>query len=157
MVGSQASYVFEDLDYVQRSISNLTETGLESFKKHPLSYILDKLQYIAEASETATRLTTYVKARDTLAAQRSDGKVILDDKRHAALTSRNVTIDFAKAETSPRKANRVFAFANAAVMHGDDDKKKIYRDLHDCEKETYWYFGDRVHIPKSMDIGIRLT
>lgn len=210
--GSQASFVSQDVDYVQRSISDITETSWESFKKHPLSYILDKMQYIAEASETATRLTTYVRARDALAKQRADGKATIDDKRRAALTSRNATIDFSRAGTSTRKANRVFAFANAAVqdfalqaqtfspaqiqkaingnkqaqqqifsaafrlvlmgivptllqfalMHRDDDKKKQYKNLHDWEKETYWYlpipgFEIPFRIPKSMDIGVRLT
>ena len=44
-----------------------------------------------------------------------------------------------------------------ALMHGDDDKKKIYRNLQNWEKETYWYLGDTFRIPKSMDIGIRMT
>ena len=205
--GSQASFVSQDVDYVQRSISDITETSWESVKKHPLSFVLDKMQYIAEASETATRLTTYVRARDALAKQRADGKATIDDKRRAALTSRNATIDFSRAGTSTRKANRVFAFANAAVqdwalqaqtfspaqiqkaingnkqaqqqifsaavrlflmgviptvlqfvlMHSDDEKEKQYKNLHDWEKETYWYLGDKIRIPKSMDIGVRLS
>ena len=42
-----------------------------------------------------------------------------------------------------------FAFA-----HGNDDRKKEYKQAPDCKKEAYWIFGG-VRVPKGMDFGMR--
>ena len=115
--GSQSAFVSEDVDYTQRSIDKITGgSNWQQFKNKPFSKTLDTIQKIAEYSEYATRLSNYKQAVKNLAKQRADGKATVDDKKRAALESRNASIDFAKAGTSMRYINKVILFSNAAVQ-----------------------------------------
>ena len=140
--GSQSAFVSEDVDYTQRAIDDITGgSNWQQFKNKPFSKALDTIQKIAEYSEYATRLSNYKQAVKNLAKQRADGKATVDDKKRAALESRNASIDFAKAGTSMRHINKVILFSNAAVQGLALDAKtfdirKLFRS---SEERKEWF------------------
>ena len=104
--GAQASFVSEDVDYVQRSINSAT-TGKR------FSGVLDAFQKFSEFSENVTRLTSYKAAKANLAKAGVTGTT---GKELAALAAREASIDFSKAGRSMRTINKGVVFANAAVQ-----------------------------------------
>lgn len=117
--GAQASFVSQDVDYIQRSINEATMTLKQRHFKRGVSgffsQVLDDFQKISEFTENITRLTSYKLAKNQLAKQHG-GKADVTDKKLAALAAREASIDFSKAGISTRKLNRYVLFANAAVQ-----------------------------------------
>ena len=102
-----ASYTTLNLDFAaDNPFRDLADSYLHNkhigknplpFIINPFSAVLEGLQRVAEHGEQAVRLANYRAARDALAKQRADGKATVEDKRKAALISREASIDFAGA------------------------------------------------------------
>ena len=90
--GAQASFVSEDVDYIQRSINAAT-----SGKR--FNGVLDTFQKFSEFSENVTRLASYKVAKANLAKA---GKTSVTGKQLAALAAREASIDFSKAGRATR-------------------------------------------------------
>lgn len=117
--GAQASFVSEDVDYIQRSINDAT-IG-DSLKarlnrvasRNFFSATLDEFQRLSEFTENITRVASYKMAKEALAKA---GKTGTTGKQLAALAAREASIDFSKAGRSTRALNKAVLFANAAVQ-----------------------------------------
>lgn len=104
--GAQASFVSEDVDYIQRSIDTAT-------RGKRFSGVLDAFQKFSEFSENVTRLASYKVAKANLAKA---GKTGVTGKQLAALAAREASVDFSKAGRATRTLNKGVIFANAAVQ-----------------------------------------
>lgn len=116
--GSQSGFITEDIESAGRSIRDLTKgTRKQRYtSREAFSQLMDDIGRLAEVSEYTTRLSTYKTSKTKLASQRTNGVATLEDKRNAALMSRDASIDFAKAGRSGRLLNRFVLFSNAALQ-----------------------------------------
>lgn len=122
--GAQASFVSEDVDYIQRSID--TATNGKRF-----SGVLDTFQKLSELSENVTRLTSYKVAKANLAKA---GKTGVTGKQLAALAAREASVDFSKAGRATRTLNKAVIFTNAAVQ-GINQWVEAFRELRKGNKK----------------------
>lgn len=96
----QSTMVGLDRDYTNASIQELIKKSAWQ-KYNPI----EVLRGFSEAIETATRLGEYNRAR-------SKGASMGD----AALSARDITLDFSKRGTWGKEANKIIAFFNAAIQ-----------------------------------------
>ena len=117
--GTQSGFLTETADTTGRKIEQL---GLgsrgEEYRKSPyraMRQLWRGFCAVAEATENATRYSTFKHSKAELAKQHGGTASILD-KKLAALAARDASVDFAKAGSTMRPINRVLLFSNAAVQ-----------------------------------------
>lgn len=91
--------VDKDLRGIGKLLSDFASKTLDT-----LSMPLNILEGFSEASEAATRLGEYIKARESGASV-----------EEAAFASREVTLDFARQGYAAREANKIIAFLSANI------------------------------------------
>ena len=138
--GSQATMVSQDINRIQNYYDDLSKTFWEKIigtsdenKIKRIAYALPRvlkqtlraMQEFSELSENTTRLQVFKTAHDAFAEQRTDKKATQADLNRAALASRDSIIDFARAGSATRKANRYIAFLNAGVQSLDKNYRLI--------------------------------
>ncbi|MDI3298386.1 MAG: hypothetical protein QJR08_04360 [Bacillota bacterium] len=101
--GAHAVSVYQDRDYARllQEITRSPQAKALGIIRHPI----ELLRAFSELTESATRLGEFERAL------RATGNPL-----QAALDSRQITIDFARAGRQGQKANRIIAFWNAAIQ-----------------------------------------
>ncbi|MCH8268985.1 MAG: hypothetical protein IH846_15870, partial [Acidobacteria bacterium] len=110
--GEHAAMVSLDRTALQGSLNDLLSTRMRWAAKHPI----EALRIFSEATEVATRVGEFQRARQKGASPRA-----------AAFASREVTLDFARIGASTRAMNSITAFWNAAVQ-GTDKFARIHKE-----------------------------
>jgi len=110
-----------DRDYLQRAMRSIYERKpsehVVDYAKHPL----DALRALSEFAEEATRIGEFGKG--THWGKATDINKILE----AAISSRDITVDFSRSGDLGKQANRITAFFNAGVG-GMDKMVRTFRD-----------------------------
>ena len=101
-----------DRDYLQGALRNVLETSTREKVKNLLKNPLELFRALSEYGEMATRVGEFGRG---LKAEGKTGKGI----RKAALSARDVTLDFARWGYVGKVPNRVIAFFNANVQGMD--------------------------------------
>ena len=101
-----------DRDYLQGSLRGMLQTSAKERAKTLLLNPLEVLRALSEYGEMATRIGEFGRGVRT---EGKTGKGI----RQAALSSRDVTLDFARWGNVGKIPNRVIAFFNANVQGMD--------------------------------------
>ncbi len=101
-----------DRDYLQGSLRGMLQTSAKEKAKFLLTHPVEVLRALSEYGEMATRLGEFGRG---VKAERKAGKGI----RQAALSARDVTLDFARWGNVGKIPNRVIAFFNASIQSID--------------------------------------
>lgn len=108
----QATVVAADRDIIKRQIRNLGRGRLRTILNNTLFSPFDALRALSELSENASRLQSFVKTEQRLAAKGVSGE---DLQVQSALTARESTQDFSKLGRSVRAVNDYVAFFGPMV------------------------------------------
>lgn len=108
-----------DRDYLQGSLRGMLQTSAKEKAKFLLTHPVEVLRALSEYGEMATRLGEFGRG---VKAERKAGKGI----RQAALSARDVTLDFARWGNVGKIPNRVIAFFNASIQ-GIDKMARAFR------------------------------
>lgn len=174
---AHAAMVSLDRNYLRNNIRQFMKRTLLDQAKDLPKLPLEILRSFSEASELATRLGEYGKAR-------AHGVSIPE----AALGARDITLDFSRAGTFGKKWNRYTAFFNATIQGTDklirahrynfaqtatkaalyvtlpsvmlyylnrDDPR--YQELPQWQKDLFWIIPTKdylIRIPKPFELGI---
>lgn len=117
--GSHGALVSLDRNYLQASIRSITERSMRDKTLNIIRNPIEGLRVLSEFTEEATRVAEFAKGLKKEGMTRSG---ILK----AAASSRDVTLDFARAGTVSKEANKVIAFFNAALQ-GTDKMARQFR------------------------------
>lgn len=123
-------------DYVQNDIFQLSrQTGLMDRVWNGVTTPAHALRALAEASENATRIGEFKRAREA-------GK----DPFHAAYDSREVTLDFARIGAKTRALNSIIAFWNVGVQGPD----RLIRAFQKDKSGTMFRLATSVTLPSLL-------
>jgi len=118
--GLQSSLVSMDRDYLQKNLKQVLAENKGDKVLNILKNPMDSLRALGEFTEEATRVGEFalgVKKEGSNAA----------GIRKAALSSRDVTIDFGRGGPWSREANKVIAFFNAGLQ-GPDKLVRAFKE-----------------------------
>jgi len=114
---AHADMISVDRNYLQKSIREIVYNSpsekVIDFLKEPLEGILEPLRAFSQATEEATRVTEF--GLGTKWGKETEiGKIM-----EAAISARDVTLDFSRAGTAGKQMNRWTAFLNANIQGVD--------------------------------------
>lgn len=118
--GAHGTFYSLDRDYLQKNLRNLMAGKMKDKALNIIKNPIDAVRAFSEFTEEATRLGEFAKG------VKKEG-LSVEGIRRAALASRDVSLDFSRAGTASKQANKIIAFFNA-TLQGTDKMVRAFKD-----------------------------
>lgn len=118
--GANGALVSLDRDYLQGNLRKLLQTSMKDKTLNIIKNPVEAMRAFSEFTEQATRLGEFAKGI------KKEG-MTAEGLRKAALSSRDVALDFSRVGTATKPANQMIAFFNAQLQ-GLDKMVRIFKE-----------------------------